>query len=124
MELFLSILFGVLGLTGFSFYTVYSRCRSHLMIDIRNLIEDCRKLKSWDDRSESKLFSWVEGDERELHKKTLRDLHRIRNNMIKYWQIHLEMDEQEPYGSFQTDPQPFGTYLWVEIMGRLFKKKK
>ena len=40
------------------------------MIDIRNLLEDCRKLSSWDDiRSELKLISWIEGDERQLHKK-------------------------------------------------------
>ena len=93
------------------------------MLDISNLIEDCQELQSWDDRSESKLCSWVKGDERELHKKSLRELHSIHTNMIKYWQIHMEMDEKEPYGSFQTEPQPFRNFLWKETIGKLFKKK-
>ena len=120
-----SIVFGVLGLTDITFYTIYNRVRENLMIDIRNLLEDCRKLSSWDDiRSELKLISWIEGDERQLHKKSILELHRIRNNMAKYWQTHLEMDENEPYGAFQTEPQTFHRFLLYEILGLCKKHRR
>ena len=123
MELFISIVFGLFGLSGFTLYTFYSRWRKDLIIEIRNLLEDCRKLKSWGDKSELKLPSWIEGDEREFHKKSLSHLWCIRNNTIKYWQIHREMDDNEPYGTYQTKSPTFKQYLLQRTIGRVFKRK-
>ena len=121
----LTILFGILGFSGISIFGLYSRARENLIIDIRNLLEDCRKLSSWDDvRSELKLMSWVEGDEREIHKKTLRDLHRVRNSMVTYYQVHLEIQEGEEYGASQTPSQPLSRFVIHEMLGmqkRLWK---
>lgn len=64
-----------------------------------------------------KLMSWVDGDERDLHKKSLCELHRVRNSIVKYWQIHLEMEEGEEYGKFQTQAQPFSQFIIQEMLG-------
>lgn len=117
METIIAIVFGALGLSGVTAYGLRARARENLIADIRNLLEDCRGLKSWDDRSEYKLMSWVEGDERELHHKSLRELHRIRNSMIKYWQVHLEMQECEEYGELQTEPQSYRQFVLQEVLG-------
>ena len=118
MDITLTIVIGLLGLSGFTLFGLIARAREHLMIDIRNLLEDCRKLSSWDDvRSELKLMSWIEGDERELHKKSLFDLHRVRNSMIKYYQVHLEMQEGTEYGKFQSPAQPFTQFVFHERLG-------
>ncbi|MCP4118789.1 MAG: hypothetical protein GY737_26025 [Desulfobacteraceae bacterium] len=95
----------LLAISGVSAYGVYCRRKDHVILDIRNVLEDCRSLKSWDDRSELKLGTWVEGDERELHRKSLRVLKRILKEMIRYYQIHLEMADGEPYGTYQSQPK-------------------
>ncbi|MBM4027209.1 MAG: hypothetical protein FJ280_17650 [Planctomycetes bacterium] len=117
MDMTLTILFGILGLSGVTLFGLYSRARDILTSDIRNRLEDCRRLKSWNDRSEMKLISWVHGDERDLHKKSVRELHRIRNNMVTYWQIHLEMQESERYGEIQTQEQAFSDFVIQEVLG-------
>ena len=123
MATFLSMIFGLLGVSGITFYGIYCRTKDNLIKDIHNLLEDCRTLSSWDDiRSELKLMSWIEGDERALHWKTLRELHSIRNSMIKYWQIHLEMQEKEKYGEFQTEPQSFKKFIFSEMLSLRRKK--
>lgn len=81
----------VVGL-AFSLSVVYYRMKAHLAVDIRNLLEDCRGTESWDDRSELKLGPWVEGDERELHRKSLVALYRIRRQVREYYDVHLKMD--------------------------------
>lgn len=124
MSIIVSIVFGLLGLSGITFYGVYSRTKDNLIKDIHNWLEGCRGLSSWDERSELKLISWVKGDERELHWKTLKELHSIRNNMIKYWHIHLEMEENEEYGAFQGKPQSFKEFVWSEMFPLKRKRYK
>jgi hypothetical protein len=72
---------------GFSLYAWYARAKDYLIIDIRNMLEDCRALNSWDDRSELKLSPW--------------GLRRIRSDMWRYYQIHAEMHDGVPYGTYQ-----------------------
>jgi hypothetical protein len=123
MDMTLTFFFGAIGLSGVTLFGLYSRSRENLMVDIRNLLEDCRKLSSWDDvRSELKLMSWIEGDERELHKKSLLDLHRVRNSMIKYYQVHLEMQEGAEHGDFQSPPQSLARFVVHEVLGLQRKK--
>lgn len=86
---------------GFSLYPWYARAKDSLIIDIRNVLEGCRALISWDDRSELKLSSWVGGDERELHRQSWRALRRIRYDIRRYYQIHAEMRDGVPYGTYQ-----------------------
>ena len=117
MEMILTIILAALSLSGVTMYGLYSRAREILTADIRNLLEDCRRLSSWDDRSELKLMSWVEGDERKLHKKSVHDLHRVRNSMLKYFQIHCEMKEDEEFGSYQTPAQSYISFFFGEVLG-------
>lgn len=98
MEIILGIIFGILSLTGITIYGLFLRAREILTADIRNLLEDCRRLSSWDERSEYKLLSWIHGSERELHSKSVRELLEVRNNMQEYWQIHYNMAEAGPFG--------------------------
>lgn len=95
-------------LVGVSAYSLFTRSKDHLIIDIRNLLEDCRALESWDDRSELKLPSWVGGDERELHRRSWSALRRIRSEMVRYYEIHLEESEGVPFG----EDQPRKRWRW------------
>jgi len=102
LELTLGLASIILTGLGFSLYSWYARAKDYIIIDIRNVLEDCRSLSSWDDcRSELKLGSWIGGDERELHRKSWWALRRIRCNMRRYYQIHAEMRDGEPYGTYQ-----------------------
>ena len=92
LDLILGVASMVLTGIGFSLYAWYARAKDYLIIDIRNVLEDCRALSSWDDcRSELKLGPWIGGDERELHRKSWWALRRIRRDMWRYYQIHAEM---------------------------------
>ena len=61
---FLAIFSTLLAVFGISF-TFYVRAKNLLILDIRIRLESCRKLDSWDERSEDKLGPWIE-NEREL----------------------------------------------------------
>lgn len=113
-----SVIFGVLGLSGITFWGLYNRARENLILDIRNLIEDCRGLPSWDDvRSELKLSSWLEGEEKQLHWRPLKSLHRARESMARCYWVHMEMQEGAEYGDFQPSPQPFSQFVVREMLG-------
>ena len=125
MEIMLAIVFGLLSLTGVTIYGLFLRAREILTADIRNLLEDCRHLSSWDERSEYKLLSWIHGSERELHSKSVRELLEVRNNMQEYFQIHHNMAEASPYGP-EPDmyaKQTLPTFFIREILG-LYKFRR
>jgi len=90
-------------LLGFSVYGLFTRSKDHLILDIRNLLEDCRGVESWDDRSELKLYSWVGGDERGLHRRSWFALRRVYQDLLRYYRIHLEMADGVPFGEYQQD---------------------
>lgn len=72
----------------------FREIRNTLLLEINNLLFECRNTKSWDHRSEYKLSCWLEDkSEQELYFSTLSDLIVIRNNLKEYLKIHLEMDK-------------------------------
>ncbi len=93
----------LIALVGISAYGLYARSKDHVILDINNTLQDCRALESWDDRSELKLCSWIGGDERDLHKQSLMQLRKIRKDIIRYYRIHEEMRDGEPFGAYQSD---------------------
>lgn len=91
-ELLVGVFVGVLG---FNVYSYYCREKDLLIQDIEKLVEDCRGLSSFDDRSEYKLNSWLELGSGELHRKSLLSLKKIKNEMVRYFNIHIEMDLEQ-----------------------------
>lgn len=80
------------ALLGFNLYSYYSREKDLIKNDIIKIIENCRKLSSFDEKSEDKMSSWLELGKGELHRKSLFTLRRIKKEMIRYYQIHINMD--------------------------------
>lgn len=65
--------------------------RKKVIKDIKEILEKCRGLKSWNDRSELKLYSWIKNrSEEEIEISKLSDLILIKNNLQKYYKIHLD----------------------------------
>lgn len=66
--------------------------RERTLTDITNLLKECRELSSWDNRSEIKLYSWLEeNEEGELIILNLSTLLKIKENLLEYKKIHLDM---------------------------------
>lgn len=66
---------------------------SSVYVDIISLLAACRRTMSWDNRSELKLYSWLEEhSENEISELDINELIVIRKNIIEYLQIHLDMD--------------------------------
>lgn len=65
--------------------------RVKILDDIKEILEKCSGEESWDDRSELKLYSWIENrSEEEIQISKLSDLILIRNNLERYYKLHLE----------------------------------
>jgi len=104
----LSIVGIVVALFGLNGCVLYYRAKDNKIRDIQAVLTMCRECKSWDDvRSELKLYSWLEGTETDLHRKSLRALRRIELSVWDYWSIHVEMDEDRPPGTY-FDPEGTG----------------
>lgn len=77
------------------FETQYEKMEqySKLYCDIISLLAACRRSKSWDNRSELKLYSWLNNhSENEISDLETDELYIIRQNMIEYLQLHIDMD--------------------------------
>ena len=71
--------------------------RSPIQCDITSLLAACRGTNSWDNRSELKLYSWLE-DHTEDQIYEIDDiviLQNIRKSLLEYYIVHLEMDEEQ-----------------------------
>lgn len=69
--------------------------RSSIFCDITSLLAACRRTKSWDNRSELKLYTWLDGhSEDEIAEEDIPALETIRKSVIEYLQIHIDMDRQ------------------------------
>ncbi|MDB2157217.1 hypothetical protein [Clostridium butyricum] len=69
--------------------------RERTLTNITNLLKECRELSSWDNRSEIKLYSWLEeNEESELIILNLSTLLKIKENLLEYKKIHLDMMER------------------------------
>ncbi|MGJ0909420.1 PIN domain-containing protein [Clostridium botulinum] len=65
--------------------------REVVINDIYKLLNHCRESKKWSNRSEFKLYSWLENREEDyICMLKLSDLILIRENMNRYLKIHLE----------------------------------
>lgn len=65
--------------------------RAKVLDDIKKKLEKCRSLQSWDDKSELKLFSWIENrSEEKVEISKLSDLILIRKNLKEYYKLHIE----------------------------------
>lgn len=70
--------------------------RSKYIEDIRDILKKCRSLSSWDDRSELKLYLWLNyHSENEIDLLSLSDILVIKNNLEKYYKIHIDMINEE-----------------------------
>lgn len=100
----------------FDFKSEESNKRSSITCDITSLLAACRRTKSWDNRSELKLYSWLnEHSEEEVTLENIQELKIIRKNLIEYLQIHLDMDKQlmdVPIDNFVNE---FNIYVYIEI---------
>lgn len=68
--------------------------RSELLTDIVALISACRRTLSWDDRSELKLYEWLnDHSENELNELCREELLEIRESVRSYLELHFSMDE-------------------------------
>jgi len=69
--------------------------RTELVAQAQFLLTKCRKCKSWDDKSELKLSSWVEHvPEVMIPCTSLPNLLRIVENLKEYLEIHRRMDRE------------------------------
>ncbi|MBS5886198.1 hypothetical protein [Clostridium sp.] len=67
--------------------------RLEILVEIEMILKKSRELKSWDNRSELKLYQWLEERvESELKVSTISDLLKIKTNLEEYYQIHLNLN--------------------------------
>ena len=74
-----SLLLAMISL-GVAFWLyLCANARADLIAHIRDVLAECRRCESWDDRSELKLFSYIGAEERRLQSYRLKALVEIRN---------------------------------------------
>ena len=70
--------------------------RVNLIKTIKEILSKCRKLESWNERSEMKLYGWLIGKkEQEIEVLKLSELLAINANLLEYYDIHLQLCEEE-----------------------------
>ncbi|TES93293.1 MAG: hypothetical protein E3J94_01655 [Desulfobacteraceae bacterium] len=75
--------------------TDVAKRRAERVAQAHFLLTECRKCKSWDDKSELKLSSWVEHvPEVMIPCTSLPNLLRIVENLKEYLEIHRRMDRE------------------------------
>lgn len=68
--------------------------RKRVLTEIEIILEQCRSKISWNDRSELKLYLWLNNRyEINLYSSKLSDLFLIRDNLEEYLKLHEEMDK-------------------------------
>jgi hypothetical protein len=90
--------------------------RSSILCDITSLLAACRRTKSWDNRSELKLYSWLDGhSEDEIVEEDIQELEIIRKSVIEYLQIHIDMDRQLMNVPLDDHVNEHLLYVYIEI---------
>lgn len=70
--------------------------RKRLLDEIMDVLRKCRHTVSWGDRSELKLYQWLDDrDEDQIPSSKLSELFIIKDSLKKYLQVHIEMDSGE-----------------------------
>ncbi|OCB00092.1 PIN domain-containing protein [Clostridium beijerinckii] len=68
--------------------------RKRVLTEIEIILKKCRNKISWDNRSELKLYLWLNNrNEMNLYSSKLSDLFLIRDNLEEYLKLHEEMDK-------------------------------
>lgn len=66
------------------------KIRNETLSDIKTILSNCRKLDNFNDRSELKLYNWLNGrSEDEFDILKLSELLIIRDNLKEYYQLHV-----------------------------------
>lgn len=69
--------------------------RKRVLDEIENILVKCRNMMSWSDRSELKLYRWLNSRyEINLYSSKLSDLFLIRDSLQEYLNVHEKMDEE------------------------------
>ena len=69
--------------------------RKRVLGEIENILLKCRDMISWDDKSELRLYRWLNSRaEINLYSSKLSDLFLIRENLQEYLSVHEKMDEE------------------------------
>ena len=69
--------------------------RKRVLNEIETILLKCRNMVSWDNRSELKLYQWLNSrSEINLYSSKLSDLFLIRDNLQEYLKVHEKMDEE------------------------------
>ena len=83
-----ALILSIISITSAYYYSY----RAKLIKDAYNILSQLRGLVTWDERSEYKLSSWMNGvNETELHRVSLIELKRIRSSLSEYHGVHVEM---------------------------------
>ena len=99
------------------FLYVCSNERNNLVSEIKEVLGKCRACKSWDERSEMKLFQYIGAEENRLGRYTLKALVEIRNRTYEYWKVHLEMEGREDDYPFCIPFCTWKAFLKYELFG-------
>lgn len=120
ISLILSIVSLVLALIslGVSFWLyLCNNARANLIIHIREILSQCRACKSWDDRSEMKLFSYIGAEENRLNSYRLKALVEVRNRAYDYLYVHQKMDDENAERIFNSPYCTWRQFLRYEVLG-------
>jgi len=108
----------IIAIGGVSVFSLYSSRKTALINHIQELLKDLRSMDSWDDRSELKLFQWLENsDERTLHYRGLLELRSILDSLYTYWAIHAGIssgNSAEEADRFQFNPKKWRLTLFIK----------
>ncbi|GEM_PF-3037869 len=90
--------------------------KSSIICDITSLLSACRRTMSWDNRSELKLYSWLDNhSEEEIIKQDEKELEIIRKSILEYLKIHLDMDDKLKEVPIETYIDEDRLYEYIEM---------
>ena len=84
----IALIIGIITITN----EYYLSSKDKAIKDIQSILSHLRGCLSWDERSEDKLHGWMNDTyEKDLHRSSLIELKKIRTNLFKYQDIHVNM---------------------------------
>ena len=119
-SLILSIVSLVIALIslGVAFWLyLCANARADLIAHIKEVLEECRRCESWDDRSELKLFSYIGAEEKRLQSYRLKALVEIRNRAYDYLYVHQKMDDEDAERIYNSPYCTWWQFLRYEVLG-------
>lgn len=97
-------------------YDNFEKC-STVLCNIQSLLARARNTVSWDNRSELKLFSWLnDHSEKELDELSYEELLDVQGNVIEYLKLHLEMESEQQQGDYEE----YDNVNWIRLYIRQY----